>query len=282
MKEKLPNFLIIGVPKAGTTSVYFWLKQHPEVFMSPIKEPHYFSQIGNKDHITKWEDYLKLFEAAKHEKVRGEASTSYFHFYKTSIPLIKEKLGKHIKLLLILRNPIERAWSHYQYYIKLGRENNKPHKVFSYNYILHNEPWGIKNPYLEFSFYSSALEIWYENFEENLKVMLFEDMKRNPLNFIQEIYDFLNINNSFIPKFEIRNVSGKPRNKLISKFLSIEIIQKLIPYIPASIKKPLRNLVLKKEEIPEDIKDELKEIYYKDIIKTSKIINKDLSFWLEL
>ena len=281
MKEKLPNFLIIGVPKAGTTSVYFWLKQHPEVFMSPIKEPHYFSQIGNKDHITKWEDYLKLFEAAKHEKVRGEASTSYFHFYKTSIPLIKEKLGEHVKLLLILRNPIERAWSHWLMYCKYGILHCNDN-IFKLDLAKHPASWKIKNPIIALGFYSSALEVWYNQFKDNLKVLLFEDMKKDPLNFIQEIYAFLNIDNSFIPKLEIRNISGKPRNKLIGKLLSIEIIQKLIPYIPSSIKNPLRNLLLQREEIPKDIRAKLKEIYYKDIIKTSKIINKDLSFWLEL
>ena len=179
--RKLPNFLIIGVPKAGTTSLYYWLKQHPEVYMSPIKEPHYFSQIGNKDHITDWDDYLRLFEGVKDEKIIGEASTSYFHFYEKAIPLIKNKLGKNVKLLLILRNPIERAWSHYQYYIKLGRERNSPKIALSRFYTLKNDPWGLEQPYLELGFYSSAIKNWQDEFNDNLKIMLFESMRDNPL-----------------------------------------------------------------------------------------------------
>jgi len=276
----LPNFLIIGVPKAGTTSLYFWLKQHPEIYMSPIKEPHYFSQIENKDHITDWDKYLSLFKGVKNEKAIGEASTSYFHFYKISIPLIKEKLGDKIKIIVILRNPVERAWSHYMYYLKLNRKVGPPEEALKPSYILNDEPWKVKNPFIEFSFYSQPLKYWLNNFK-SVKVMLYDDLKNNPKKFIKDLYTFLEVDSSFTPTFEVRNVSGRPRNKLVEKFLNIKLMQSLIPYIPLFIKEPMRNLLLKKETIPENIKNQLLKYFYNDILETSRIINRDLSHWLQ-
>ena len=87
---------------------------------------------------------------------------------------------------------------------------------------------------------------------------------------------------SFVPTFEVRNVSGKPRNRFVGKLLSLEMIQKLVPHMPAFIKDPLRTFLLKKEEIPNEVKRKLKDIYYEDILKTSKLLNKDLSFWMEI
>ncbi len=279
--RKLPNFLIIGVPKAGTTSLYYWLKQHPEVYMSPIKEPHYFSQIGNKDHITDWDDYLRLFEGVKDEKIIGEASTSYFHFHEKAIPLIKNKLGKNVKLLLILRNPIERAWSHWLMYCKYGIVNYKddPLKV---NLLGSSASWGVKNPILTYSYYSESLEVWLREFGNNLKVMLFDDLRKEPLDFFKEVLLFLDIDVSFDPQLEIRNVSGKPRNWFVEKILSMHTVQSIIPLIPTFIKIPLRAFLLRKEEIPNEVKRKLKDIYYEDILKTSKLLNKDLSFWMEI
>lgn len=278
---KLPNLLIIGVPKAGTTSLYFWLKQHPEVFMSPVKEPHYFSQIKNPKHIENWESYVKLFKKAKNEKIIGEASVSYFHFYERSIPLIKEKLGNP-KLIVILRNPIERAWSHYQYYIKSGHEKNNPDKVFDKSYVIENDPWGwnLKNPYIELSFYSEPLKNFLANFK-NVKILLYDNLKSNPQSLIKDVYSFLNVDVSFIPNFEVRNVSGEPRNKLIKYILSLNMTQKIIPKIPYPIKAQLRGVVFKKNEIPVPIKERLKNVFEEDIKETSKLLNKDLSFWLK-
>jgi len=276
--SKLPNFLIVGVPKAGTTSLYYWLKQHPEICMSCIKEPHYFSQIKNTDHIIRWEDYIDLFKNCKDVKAIGEASTSYFHFYKKSIPLIKEKLGNP-KVIVVLRNPIERAWSHYLYYRKLGRENGTPDQVFNPNYSV-NDPWNVNNPYIQFSFYSKPLEAFLENFNK-VKVMFYDDLKNNPEGFIKEIYEFLEVDNSFIPKFEIRNVSGIPRNKIIAYLLSLDLTHRLSPQIPFFVKRYLRKFLLKREEIPQNIKEKLKELFKNDIERVSFLTNKDLKEWLK-
>src|SRR5438045_1184872 len=127
MKHKLPNFFIVGAPKAGTTSLYHYLKNHPEVFMSPIKEPNYFSyeetvkqNLYHKEKgVGTFEEYAELFVSANgHHKAVGEASVSYL-FY-SSVPEKIKELIPDAKIIMSLRNPVERGTSHYFMEHKLG------------------------------------------------------------------------------------------------------------------------------------------------------------------
>ncbi|MGR3310384.1 MAG: sulfotransferase family protein, partial [Candidatus Brocadiales bacterium] len=129
---KLPNFLIVGASRSGTTSLYNYLKQHPEVYMSPVKEPRFvigqqstkFSYKGIGDEksekgvIKTIDEYKKLFENVRDEKAIGEASVINLYFYEDAIKLIKKYLGD-AKIIIILRNPVERAFSQY---LRLRRE----------------------------------------------------------------------------------------------------------------------------------------------------------------
>jgi len=150
---KLPNFLIVGAPKSGTTSLYYYLKEHPEIYMSKLKEPHFFSKEcknlpfrGPKDESlgsTKymnltWEDYQNLFKGAITYKAVGEASADYLYYFKCSIKNIKKYLGNP-KIIIILRNPIERAFSAYLHMLRDGRE------YLSFREALHMEEERKKN-----------------------------------------------------------------------------------------------------------------------------------------
>ncbi|MEQ8999686.1 MAG: sulfotransferase domain-containing protein [Coleofasciculus sp. B1-GNL1-01] len=116
----LPNVLVIGAAKAGTTTVYQYLKQHPQVYMSPRKEPHFFSKNGTKNYpIPTLEDYQALFQGASDEIAIGEASTSYLTHSKAA-----ERIQCHIpnaKLIAILRDPAYRTYSLYIMLLMLGK-----------------------------------------------------------------------------------------------------------------------------------------------------------------
>ena len=133
---KLPNFLIVGAAKAGTTSLFYYLKQHPEIFMPEEKELKFFEYliIKNKLHYTgpgdnkslkrvvkTWDEYKNYFKKAKNFKAVGEASVSYLYYTET-IKNIKKYLGENINIIIILRNPIERLISNYKYMVMRGRE----------------------------------------------------------------------------------------------------------------------------------------------------------------
>ena len=132
---KLPNFLIIGAPKAGTTSMYAYLQQHPQIFMSPQKETYFFAFDDKKSlKYNGWgmpppifhkivdiiEHYWKLFADVSDEVAIGE--TTLVYFYDQGAPQKIHAINPHMKLIAILRNPVDRAYSHYQDLIRQQRE----------------------------------------------------------------------------------------------------------------------------------------------------------------
>ena len=128
----LPNFLVVGAGKSGTTSLYHYLKAHPDVFMSRIKEPGFIvaqfikmpqSGVGDERQSTvgNFSDYCRLFEDAEGKKAVGEASNDNLYHYERAIPYIKRFFGD-IKIIIILRNPVDRAFSAYTYLLRDNRE----------------------------------------------------------------------------------------------------------------------------------------------------------------
>jgi hypothetical protein len=122
--DRLPNFLIIGAQKSGTTSLYNYLKQHPQIFMPRLKEPHFFTYEGqlppHPSVVTSWQDYRALFADARDEIAVGEASPSYLHGEQA--PRRIAHYFPTIKLIAILRNPADRAFSNWMHNVSYGRE----------------------------------------------------------------------------------------------------------------------------------------------------------------
>lgn len=131
----LPNFLIVGASKSGTSSIYHYLKQHPDIFFSnKQKEGRYFSKMEGDFQdpgdskidatITKnLEQYQLLFDAYKNEKAIGDISPEYLYFYEKAIPQIKKDLGDIAKIIIILRSPVERAFSGFTHLKRDNRES---------------------------------------------------------------------------------------------------------------------------------------------------------------
>ena len=120
MLSELPNLLIVGAAKSGTTSLHNYLNQHPDIFMSSHKEPHFLinKEIGEKripNGIANMEDYSQLFKGYSHKKYRGESSVMYLSFPEFTVRNIKKYLSEDIKIIIMLRNPAERAYSGYQH-----------------------------------------------------------------------------------------------------------------------------------------------------------------------
>ena len=128
-KKQLPNFLIIGAAKSGTTSLHEELSKHPEIFMCNPKEPHFLANLpdntigGNYGYPRVDEaGYYSLFQKVKNEKIIGESSVSIL-FYKNAIKKAKSLLGQNIKIVVVLRNPVDRAFSNYMMHVRDGFEN---------------------------------------------------------------------------------------------------------------------------------------------------------------
>ncbi|MEL7038722.1 MAG: sulfotransferase [Cyanobacteria bacterium J06592_8] len=294
----LPNFLIIGAAKAGTTAIAEYLKQHPQIYMSSVKEPFFFSFEGQKLDfrgpgdseafhlaITDLADYRQLFQGVENEVAIGEASTTYLY-----TPNAAERIHHYIpnvKLIAILRNPVERAYASYLHLIRDGNET-----IMDFSEALDreqqriNDNWMLLWHYQQVGFYYSQLNHYYNQFDpQQIKVYLYDDFKADALGLIKDILSFLNVDDTYTPDLSIRyNVSGIPKNRFLHNLISGNNVLKKIakPLFPRSLKQLIRTKNLEKPEMSKEVRERLVNLYREDIVKLQDLINRDLSQWLKV
>ena len=299
----MPNFLLIGAQKAGTTALHYYLKEHPQIYMSPIKEPGFFDFEGQKpsfigpgdqelyEHVpTDIESYCQLFQGVSDEIAIGEATTWYL--YSSRAPKRIKHYIPDVKLIVILRNPVDRAYSAFMHAVRDGREliTDFP-QALKQEEIRINQNWEYIWHYKQMGFYYVQLKRYFELFDRSqIKVCLYEDLKDNPVALTQDICQFLNIDQTLIsgspPR---RNVSGFAKNKLLDHFLKKQNAQWLktpfklflSPKMRENIVVNLKNRNRTKPQIPPVIKIQLAEMYREDILQLQELIERDLSIWLE-
>lgn len=291
----LPNFIIAGAGKAGTTSLYYMLDQHPDIFMSSVKEPNFFSFYGRQassisreekvvyDHSVKTiSDYGKLFAAATPNQTKGEGSQRYF-----ADAYSLEQIGKlipDVKIILVLRNPTDRAYSLYLHFKRDGRETRNPKEAF----FATEQP--TTNLYLKGGFYGKFLQSWLRSFpKQNICVCIYDDFINDPIQFSRRIYDFLGVETQFTPATGMRsNVSGIPKNPFAKMvILSINWIKKRTrKHIHGALRRTLvafgdklTSTMIKKPNIDSAVKNTLVGIYREDIVLLEQLTGYDLSKW---
>lgn len=304
-KVKLPNFLIVGAAKSGTTSLNYYLKQHPQVYMSPIKEPKFFTAqflkfplngIGDdkveKRMIKTFDEYKKLFKWVTPErKAIGEASVDNLYYHKRTINYIKRYLGEP-KIVILLRNPVDRAFSAYKHLVRDGRETASFEEGLQMEVKRMRNNWEFIWFYKDVGFYYEQVKDYLENFRQ-VKIFLTEDLEKEPLRTVKETYKFLEVDTSFVPNVNVKyNVSGVPKSKLFSFILKrantlgsmLEpMVNTLFPKkgikVVSWIEK-VRSKNLEKPRMKSETKEYLKGLYKDDILKLQELINRDLSNWL--
>ena len=299
----LPNFLVVGAAKAGTTSLYHYLKQHPEIYMSPIKEPYFFSFVNqkpnfkgpfdekvNEEIITDLNDYKKLFANVTDEKSIGECSNSYLYLPESAVN-IKRYIPK-CKIIIILRNPIERAYSHYMQSVMLDHDNLNFEDAIEKEKERLNLNWRWHYQYTGQSLYYEQVKRYLDLFGKNkVKIFLFEELKKGSVKIMQEVFSFLEVDNSFVPNIDIYNATGLPKNRILHKFLRHNNVIKNItrPITPNGLRAKIFKFIesknySKKKISPIDIstKKMLLNKFKNDILKLQELIHIDLSEWLKI
>lgn len=297
MKTQLPNFLIVGFPKCGTTSLVSTLGFHPDIFIPDKKELRYFTYDllkekgfkGPGDLKTKklvvdsWVSYQKEFSINRHFTAVGEATTDTAYYHKTTIPLIKKKLGDP-KIIVVLRDPVERAISAYSHLIRDDREKLTFEKAIKKEKSRLNKGYESIWAYSDGGMYYDSVESFLRNFSQ-VKVILFEDLKNFYDKTVKETFSFLGVDENIAIRRHHNNKSGISKNKLLNKFLNEsmfikDIIKKVMGINNAmAIKDFFQNINIRKIEIDNDQKDGLRKNHLDDINKLEKLINKDLSNW---
>ena len=226
----LPNFLIIGTRKAGTTSLYHYLHQHPEIYMTPEKGTRFFlydNEQGRKEKNLRartLEEYKRLFDGAVKEEAKaiGEASPTYMYSKKACLE-IKEKLP-NVKLIVSLRNPIDMTYSYYQ--MQMRQLKPKDQIPIDLNNV---SRWS------EMGLYFKYLKQYFDCFnKKQIKIIIFEEWIKDPLPALQGIFQFLSVDDEFIPDMGVQyNIGGVAKNRYVAFLLrhkkSLNILKPIIP-----------------------------------------------------
>ena len=302
MQPVLPNFLIVGAAKSGTTSLYHYLNEHPQIFMSTLKEPKFLSssyvkfplqgktdQISEKAIVKDLDEYKKLFIEAKGYKAIGEASPDTLYFHKGTIPTIKKVLGEP-RIIIILRDPVDRAFSNYTYQVISNREDLTFEQALDQEQDRIVNNWSFIWGYHDLGYYYEQVKTFLDNFDQ-VKVCLYEDLESEPLKLVTDIYHFLEVDISFIPDLEkIHNRSGIPKNRFLHNLLtkSSPIKKWIKPMILSlvsmekiqRIRTKIFNQNLAKFDLSSGTRKKLSQLYRKDILKLQELIKRDLSHWI--
>ena len=294
----MPNFLIVGAQKAGTTSLHYYLKQHPQIYMSPRKEPHFFEGMHWDFYrpgrimppVTDLADYQALFEGVTDEKAIGEASASYL--YSPKAPTLIKRSIPDARLIAILRNPADRAYSNFLHCVRGGRESTVD---FAEALRVEEERikrnWGPLWHYKQKGFYYAQVKRYLDTFGRDLfKVWLYEDLRTQPLDVLRDVLEFLEVDDTFVPNMAIEhNTSALPRNKTLYRaakklagrnpVLKLAILELCLPARPRQCVK--RRIFVQPPPFPAEIREQLLDSYTEDILKLQDLIGRDLSPWLE-
>lgn len=291
-----PNFFIAGVPKAGTSSLYSHLEQHPELYLSPVKEPHFFSQIRPKPelraffkHVSKASDYQALFTAGTEYDLRGEASTSYF--WDQQAPFRIRETISNPRFIILLREPIARAHSHY---LDDSREGIERRNFFEAVLEESKQPqeelgWGRTSLYLDNSLYTERLERYFSLFgRQAVLVLVFEEFIAAPREHLRKVFEFLGVDPELADSVRLthKNRYSKPRGRLASAILGSAHIRLLARRLtPPSVRQYARGKLLvagQKPEIDPACRSFLQQFFSQDIESSEELLETSLPWRAKL
>lgn len=297
MKAIQPNLFIPGAAKSGTTSLHELLDLHPDVCMSTTKEPVFWNKTDNKN-LNNISKYNALFKN-KDAKVIGESTTSYMYFPEF-ITKVKEHFSLAPKFIFILRNPIDRCYSHYWYLVGRGQEKrdfitsldeDKQRDFSLYGYL--------PNYYYHFGTYAYWLQKFYDSFEpKNIKIITLEQLKTDPLKTINDCFFFLELNPlDSIPEV-VSNKTKKlkhprlyhfNRKTLSGKYSITKIVKYILPYKQrkklkmklASNKYINKNEELKYPKLDLNDRKHIKSLYKDDVKLLKQLTGLSFTEWTD-
>lgn len=289
----LPNFLVIGAARSATTSLHHALRAHPEVFVPERKEPNFFAfeplpasaKPGAVAGVTRLEDYARLFEGVTDEVAIGEVSPAYL-VNPTACGQIR-RLIPQAKLIAVLRNPVERAYSDYLMRVRQGLE---PHRDFGRALAEEEERYRVGHPggnYVRTGFYGRQLKPYFKTFgADHIQVHLFEDLLGNPDETLASIHRFLGVDPSLRPGPLLQtNLSGVPPNAALAAlfWLRMHFGGLARAVLPLETKRRIKALMEKGLDRPPllpEHRTQLVEVYRDDIRELERLLGRSLEQWL--
>jgi hypothetical protein len=290
----LPNFIVIGAAKAGTTALYWYLAEHPQVFMSPVKETNYFAYgldaqgrllYGDPElhsfPVRSLLDYERLFADADDALAIGEASPIYLECPQAANRI--QRLLPESRLICSLRHPVERAYSDYQMYLRSRGRRLAPSRDLTADAI-----WAQPDSHwMQIGRYHEQLTRYFDVFpRDQIHVFLFDDLRRGALEAVRGVYRFLGIDPGFVPDLEApHNIGGLPENRLLESLLTSSRIKSAVePWIPKGAANWVRRLrtgnMRPAPPLPAELTKELTRYFREDIKLTEELVGRSLDHWL--
>lgn len=292
-----PNFFIVGPQKSGTTSLYHYLKGHPDIYMSRIKEPYFFAHVEagaeralravHTKVIREESVYLRLFEGATTHTAVGEATPSYL--CDEYAPFRIHGKVPHAKIIMVLRNPVERAYSQYLMNVWLRGLRIPFYEAVLSDYHCLQKGFGVSELYVEQGLYYAQVKRYLDLFGyEQVRIYLLEDMTSDTTGVVEGLCDFLGVpflSGSFFDATKRYETYKSPRNALVQKITGNQHLRSLaVSLVPRWLILPVTDRILltkpTKPPIDQKAKEDLASIFHEDILRTQDLIDRDLHKWL--
>jgi hypothetical protein len=284
----IPNFFIVGSWKAGTTSIYRYLEGHPEVFMSPVKEPHYFVHHSKFRPRLFWlrSSYLGLFKNAGDAKVIGEASAYYFCMPES--PQMIHDFNPLAKIVIMLRNPVDVIYAFHSESIFLGRETRGFAQALQYQ---ESHPRHVPN-------YIDIIRRWPQQIreyqrlfgKERVHIIIFDDLAADPRGVYERLLDFLGVDKCYMPEFIAHNPSKVAPSKLFSMFSGSPIVVAAVRvcYLSSALAikighfRQSQKRIQPRPPMDEKLRRHLTQSFHSTVDTLSEIVQRDLSNWKQI
>lgn len=304
-RTTMPNFLVIGAAKCGTDALCSYLDQHYDVYMCPNKEPNFFVAEGRGRipydgpgdretlerfdmWVTSLEGYQALFAGATTEKAVGEGTTWYL--YDEDAP---RRIHRHLpdaKLIAVLRNPVDRAYSAFTMLLRDGRETSSDFaRALAAEDRRVRAGWDPIWHYRRMGFYHAQLSRYFEAFDAaQIRVVLYDDFNARPGEVLRELFGFLQVDDDFVPDTtERHNVSLVPRHqgsyRLVAGRSRLRAVGRTL--LPAGVRERVRRRVMaggftRPAPIDPVVRRQVVDIFRADVLRLQELLGRDLSHWL--
>ena len=289
------DFFVVGAARCGTTSLYNYLKDHPQIFLPKVKEPNFFSKVssaveedyelpeeGTSYHmkiITSDEVYQGLYSEATSVQLKGDISPSYLSNVETA-----DRVHSHnpdARIIMSLRNPVARAFSHYEMNVASGYDTNETFEAALNAKQL--DVWSGGNKYEEWSRYFDKVKSYYEVFDaDQILVLVFEQWVAQPEKAVETICDFLKLDSTYAPDYSKKfNEKKAYKNIKTLNYLRRPAFKKAIDAIlPTGTKQRLKESLFASEgsgkSLDPQLEKHLKEVFRQDVEDLAQITGKPL------
>jgi hypothetical protein len=297
----MPNFFVIGPARCATESLFSYLKQHPQIYMSPVKETNYFVYYGHEREyygpgdekalqgcrVPNLKLYQEQFGAVTDEIAIGEASPWYI--YRPEVP---ERIHHDLptaKVIAMLRNPIDRAYSAFGL---LRLSNREPVTDFLTAFNLESQRidagWEPLWHYKSMGMYYEQVKRYYDRFDRSqTKIYIYDDFEVAPHAILRDIFQYLGVDDEFCPDISVRlNQSYVPKNDRVhSAVVGPSLLKSVFkPFLPRRARERLKTSVVElavgRSGLSPEVREQLVPIFRDDILKLQELIGRDLSSWL--